>query len=74
MACTHQLATATAVRCLVFLCDSTLRARPSSAALARAQDQPRMYGGLLALRVLARKYEFKDSVGLEILRVHLAAS
>jgi len=26
------------------------------------QDQPRMYGGLVALRVLARKYEFKADV------------
>lgn len=32
-----------------------------------------MYGGLLALRVLARKYEFKDAVGLERLRMHMAA-
>jgi hypothetical protein len=30
--------------------------------LCVAQDQPRMYGGLVALRVLARKYEFKADV------------
>jgi hypothetical protein len=30
--------------------------------LCFAQDQPRMYGGLVALRVLARKYEFKADV------------
>lgn len=30
----------------------------------RAQDHARMYGGLVALRVLARKYEFKDEVSV----------
>lgn len=30
------------------------------------QDQPRVYGGLLALRVLARKYEFKSDVSAPV--------
>jgi len=29
------------------------------------QDQQRMYGGLLALRILTRKYEFRDDVSTQ---------
>lgn len=40
-------------------------ARAHSTAVARrAQDDVRMYGGLVALRVLARKYEFMDEVSV----------
>jgi hypothetical protein len=31
-------------------------------AIVALQDQPRMYGALLLLRIIARKYEFKDDV------------
>lgn len=40
-------------------------ARPQfsvSCVVCDVQDQARMYGGLVALRVLARKYEFKADV------------
>lgn len=61
MQCSQQMGGDT-ISCVLRVCKRNWSCRLTLAFCCVVQDHARMYGGLLVLRVLTRKYEFRDDV------------